>query len=568
MDDAMQFKKIEHKQNFLLLFMIFICLFPVWSCSEGKSFSEDPDSGTGALSFNVVYHDRIGDNLRSETVEIGCESQGVTDVEALVYDSVDKLLTKGGPWDCHARQGTIAAVPAGSDRTVVILGKNADGVVIFRGQKSSITVTAGSENKTGIIECYAFVPNLSAPANDATVIRGAVVLQWEGVTGATDYEVLVSQNSDMANPVVKAHPSSAYHSPSGLSAIKTYYWQVFAVDREGNWGIGSQIRSLTVAGGLPGTGQTSDYTDTVGEDSDYTINPPEYTKLDASGNVLTDTADDWAMVRDDVTGLTWENKSDLADIHNVDDTYTWQGAQDNFIARLNDDYFGGYSDWRLPTIKELYTLTHKGRYNTAVNPDYFPIIRYSTGLPRLVYWSSTTYTRDPSLAWYLDFRDGDTYYSSIGDDPIGSKDHLNFAIAVRGRQANSALVDNNDGTVTDTATGLIWQKSGPTNQSGAAIALTWEEALAYCEKLELNEKDDWRLPNVNELQSIVDYRFYNPSVDVTFFPDTQSEPYWSSTTYAPDNGIAWDISFFNGDVLVNYRSKLETRYVRAVRGGQ
>jgi hypothetical protein len=128
-------------------------------------------------------------------------------------------------------------------------------------------------------------------------------------------------------------------------------------------------------------------------------------------------------------------------------------------------------------------------------------------------------------------------------------------------------VDNDDGTVTDIATGLMWQKEGPTHQDGSARAMTWEEALTYCEALELAQQDDWRLPNINELQSIVDYRAYNPSVNVVFFPDTLSGSYWSSTTYDTANGIAWDIHFLAGDIFVSSPSKLENRYVRAVRGG-
>ena len=60
------------------------------------------------------------------------------------------------------------------------------------------------------------------------------------------------------------------------------------------------------AGDLPDTGQTTSYTTVFGEDSDYTINPPSYTKLDQAGNELPDSAVNWVMVRDNVTGLIWE----------------------------------------------------------------------------------------------------------------------------------------------------------------------------------------------------------------------------------------------------------------------
>lgn len=564
----MQFRPIKAKLNSFLLFVSLMCLFLVWSCNEEKNSPEDPASDTGALSFNVDYHDGTGVNLRSETAKIDCGGQGVATVEAKIYVSENTgEIAAGGPWNCDAGTGTIPDVPTGSDRTIVVLGKDADGNIIFSGQKSGITVTAGGENNAGTIDCYAFIPNLAAPANDSMVKQGAVDLQWEEVAGATEYCVFISQNSDMSDPVIEDHPTSANDAPSGLIPITTYYWQVFAVDRDGNWGMGSQIRSLTVAGRLPDTGQNSDYTDTVGEDSDYAINPPTYTKLDTSGTVLPDDANDWAMVRDEITGLTWEVKTDHDDIHNIDDTYTWQGAQDNFITRLNNDNFGGYADWRLPTIKELNAITSKGWYNTAVNQHYFPNIKYSTSAPRLVYWSSTTAvtsdSSDSGLAWFLDFQDGDIYFRNNGD-----KNNENYVLAVRGRQINSTFVDNEDGTVTDIATGLMWQQAGPTNQDGSAKSMLWEEALTYCEELELAGKDDWRLPNINELQSIVDYTAYDPSVDVTTFPDTQSESYWSSTSYDADSSFAWDIHFLSGDIWVSSPDKTDGRYVRAVRGGQ
>jgi len=77
-----------------------------------------------------------------------------------------------------------------------------------------------------------------------------------------------------------------------------------------------------VTGRIPDTGQTTSYTDTFGEDSDYLINPPSYIKMDAQANYLPDSATSWAMVRDNVTGLIWEVKTDDGSIHDKDNTYT------------------------------------------------------------------------------------------------------------------------------------------------------------------------------------------------------------------------------------------------------
>ena len=118
------------------------------------------------------------------------------------------------------------------------------------------------------------------------------------------------------------------------------------------------------------------------------------------------------------------------------------------------------------------------------------------------------------------------------------------------------FADNGDGTVTDICTGLMWQKES------APGKYTWQQALRYCEGLDLAGRDDWRLPNVNELQSIVDYSRWEPSIDPVF----AAEPwgYWSSSTYLPDSRYAWGVGFLIG--FVNRDSKSLGYHVRAVRG--
>jgi hypothetical protein len=119
------------------------------------------------------------------------------------------------------------------------------------------------------------------------------------------------------------------------------------------------------------------------------------------------------------------------------------------------------------------------------------------------------------------------------------------------------FVDNGDRTVTDTCTGVMWQKET------APGTYDWCTALAYCEGLELAGHDDWRLPNVRELQSIVDYERWLPSIDPVF--GTVSSWYWSSTSCAVDTDFAWRVLFNLGFVDNNLKGGVF--HVRAVRRG-
>jgi len=111
--------------------------------------------------------------------------------------------------------------------------------------------------------------------------------------------------------------------------------------------------------------------------------------------------------------------------------------------------------------------------------------------------------------------------------------------------------DTRDDTVTDACTGLMWQRdTADVNGDGQSTDqdfLKWCGALAYCENLDFAGHTDWRLPNVRELQSIVDYGVYNPSIDPVF--GALSSVYWSSSTLACNPDGAWFVSFSLGLVL-------------------
>jgi hypothetical protein len=314
---------------------------------------------------------------------------------------------------------------------------------------------------------------------------------------------------------------------------------------------------------IPDTGQTKCYDDDseiscpqqgedfYGQDAHYSCNPQSYTKLGYGGIELDDSVSSWLMVRDNVTGLIWENKTDDSSIHDENNSYNWQDAQDVFIAALNNDNFGGYSDWRLPTVKELSFIRNMNYYYPAINTTFFPNTEWN------YYWSSTTSAGDPYGAWLVDFDIGFVFNYDKSNYDL-------YVRAVRGGQCGSLgnFINNGDGTVTDTDTGLMWQ------QATAPDTYTWQQALSYCENLTLAGYDDWRLPNINELQSLVDYERYDPSINTTYFTNTVMSDYWSSTTYAEDPDHVWTVIFGWGSGSLPWKSPSFHNYVRAVRAGQ
>jgi hypothetical protein len=145
---------------------------------------------------------------------------------------------------------------------------------------------------------------------------------------------------------------------------------------------------------------------------------------------------------------------------------------------------------------------------------------------------------------------------------------------------STRFTDNSNGTVTDNLTGLIWLKNANCPYGNR----NWSTALSDVTSLNSagtmngnncgdtsnggNHQTDWRLPNRNELRSLVDLGQYNPALPSGHpFSGVQSSPFWSSTTYAGNPGDAWYLDFYSGFVF-NHGKTSYTYYVWPVRGGQ
>jgi hypothetical protein len=137
-----------------------------------------------------------------------------------------------------------------------------------------------------------------------------------------------------------------------------------------------------------------------------------------------------------------------------------------------------------------------------------------------------------------------------------------------GCPSKNRFTDNGDGTVTDNCTGLMWEKNvADTDGDGKldpADVLPWCSALSYCEHLTFAKHDDWRLPNVRELQSIMDYGRFSPAIDPVFgaLNNTWS---WSSTSEVAFPDRAWKVQAFHGDVATGAKDDTQLTFLRAVR---
>jgi len=128
---------------------------------------------------------------------------------------------------------------------------------------------------------------------------------------------------------------------------------------------------------------------------------------------------------------------------------------------------------------------------------------------------------------------------------------------------NLRFINNNDGTVKDSLTGLEWAQD-----ANAGGAMTWQAALDYVKTLNTGGHNDWRLPNVNELESLVNAQLSNPALPQGHpFANVQSSYYWSSTSYASNTHYAWIVDMSYG--YVGYYNKSYYGYdVWPVRSGQ
>lgn len=283
---------------------------------------------------------------------------------------------------------------------------------------------------------------------------------------------------------------------------------------------------------LPDTGQNTSYTATFGEDNDYTINTPFF--INNGDGTVTDT----------VTGLIWQ-KTDGGEM-----------TFENALIYCDSLTLGGKNDWRLPNAYESFSILNHQNNGPALNTSIF------TKTNAEYWWTSDKQNNDANKIWVTNAGGGignhlKTETLSAG----GTKKFHTRAVrdATVPKLVQNRLTNNGNATITDNLTGLIWEQILISN------SMTWEQALTYAENLSLAGQNDWRLPNIKELQSLCDLKITSPCIDNSFFTGININKYWSSTSLPNQTSKAWYLSTQFG--ITTYDDKTNTNYIICVRGG-
>ncbi|MCP4454896.1 MAG: DUF1566 domain-containing protein [Planctomycetes bacterium] len=228
-------------------------------------------------------------------------------------------------------------------------------------------------------------------------------------------------------------------------------------------------------------------------------------------------SDDGLTVLDYITGLTWTQSPDLDRDGDIDaEDKLSQSEAVTYPTLLNAQNYGGYNDWRLPSIKEIYSLMNFAGTDpsgpmsvTEIQPfidtDLFAFGYGDTDagerdidaqFATTTLYGSTTMGGNETM-FGLNLADG-----RIKGYPVRNKTYYVYFVRGNTDYGVNIFMDNGDGTVSDHATGLMWA------QDDSAVGMNWEEALAWVQTANAVNHlghDNWRLPNAKELQSLVDY---------------------------------------------------------------
>ena len=280
---------------------------------------------------------------------------------------------------------------------------------------------------------------------------------------------------------------------------------------------------------LPDTGVKTSYTNTPGEDNDFNIHVPFY--INHGNGTATDT----------VTGLMWQ---------------TVDGGEmtvENAAIYCDTLTLGGHSDWRLPNVHEAYSILNHQNNNPAMDVLVFP----KTGAE--YWWTSEKQVNDASKVWCTNAGGGAGNHLKSETISAGGtkKFHVRAVRDITTPVAVEHFTIASPTTVIDNLTGLMWRSQFLPD------TLTWESALTYADTSTTAGFTDWRLPNIKEIQSIMDVSRINPCLNTSYFTANPAMKCWASTTLPNKTVSAWYLDTRYG--ITTYDVKTRRNYVYLVR---
>ena len=269
------------------------------------------------------------------------------------------------------------------------------------------------------------------------------------------------------------------------------------------------------------------------------VNPAAEESVEGGEPTVGNQTPSYTQIIDENTGLRWLLLNE-------------EVREGDVGTRCENLEYGGIENWRRPTPKEFLSIVNHDESSPALREFYFKGMRGT-------YWTSLNAAaigKDNEF-WTFDTSAGEIRGSS------GSYAYGVYIVCVSGEEYGTVreeyyTVDtrNGDEIVKDSSTNLMWQKTSVSDKD-------WKNALAYCENLNYAGYSDWRLPNKNELVSLLDYS--RTEAPLSQFPGMTSETFWTSTFvnyYGGSDGI-FDINFEEGSV--RYDGAAGLRSVRCVR---
>jgi len=271
-------------------------------------------------------------------------------------------------------------------------------------------------------------------------------------------------------------------------------------------------------------------------------------------------------VKDELTGLVWTTSASKFEF-----PVSWRESL-ALVAQMNNRKEFGRSDWRLPNRRELRSLVDHAMKNPSLPRDH-PFIDVNLGW----YWTSTTAAPNRSYAWYLHLEGGRMFYGKKTDFfwawPVAGK---NMVLPQTGEHISVQDQDQADGTVypvgadgctrsgtpwpeprfqmrkkgvLDMLTGLLWYQGNDFIKQ----CVTWSESFAAVQEYAQTTDQPWRVPTINELESLVDVSRHRPALPPEHTFPVEAHGFWSSTTSGYEKDWSYVLYMDKGAVGVGYK---------------